>query len=77
MFFASRYMLNLHLLAIGFNILLMLAILWKQRSLAHRFERLTWHMDKDPRSVQETYESYDGPATIPMDQFPRKWEHKD
>lgn len=77
MLFASRYLLNVHLLAIGLNFLLMLAILWKQRSLSHRFERLTWHLDKPARTVQESYDSYDGPATIPMRQFPRKRELED
>lgn len=77
MLFASRYLLNVHLLAIGLNFLLMLAILWKQRSLSHRFERLTWHLDNPPRTVQESYDSYDGPSTIPMRQFPRKREHQD
>ncbi len=74
MLFASRYLLNLHLLAFGVNILLMLVILWKQRSLSYRFEQLTWRMDSSPRSVCDTYHSYDGPSTIPIRQFPRKPE---
>jgi len=74
MLFALRDMLNLQLLAIGVQILLMLAILWNQRSLAQRFEQLTWRVDPSPRPSQESYESYDGPTTIPIRQFPRKRE---
>lgn len=58
---------------VGLNTLLLLAILWAQLVLLVRLRRMTGPSGSI-RSVPDEVRSYDGPATIPIRQFPQKRE---